>query len=370
MDWNPAASEQQPPVAGGPPAPEDTPILVVDDEPSVLTFLEKALKDEGYPVEAFESAQAALERISAAGAALMIADIVMPDMDGMELIRHALEEDPSLAIIVLTGAATTESAIESLRLGVDDYLEKPITAEGLVESVTRALRRRAQADYRHKLELWLREEVGRRTEEVQRQAQQLEIVTVATLSTLVRAMEAKDPYLKGHSERVARLCSRMAIHMGFEDRDVDDLRTAGLLHDLGMIAIPDSITHKQSALSEEEYRTVQEHVELGVDILKPLPHLARAVSYIGQHHERLDGSGYPEGLREIPLASQILGLAEHFASLTEVRPHRQAYTVQAALELLAEQQDVWFEARVIDALQQVIKKEPGLGDSEWFEVTE
>jgi putative two-component system response regulator len=370
MDWNPADSEEHPPVAGGPPVPEDTPILVVDDEPSVLAFLEKSLKAEGYPVEAFESAEAALERISAAGAALMVADIVMPDMDGMELIRHALEEDPSLAIIVLTGAATAESAIESLRLGVDDYLEKPITAEGLIESVTRALRRRAQADYRHKLELWLREEVGRRTEEVQRQAQQLEIVTVATLSTLVRALEAKDPYLKGHSERVARLCSRMAIHMGFEDRDVDDLRTAGLLHDLGMIAIPDSVTHKQAALSEEEYRAVQEHVELGVDILKPLPHLARAVSYIGQHHERLDGSGYPEGLREIPLASQILGLAEHFASLTEVRPHRQAYSVKDALELLAEQQDTWFEARVVDALQQVIKKEPGLGESEWFEVTE
>jgi putative two-component system response regulator len=370
MDWSPADPEQHPPVEGGLPAPEDTPILVVDDEPSVLAFLEKTLGDEGYPIESFDSAGAALERISAASAALMISDILMPDMDGMELIRHALEEDPSLAIIVLTGAANTESAIESLRLGVDDYLEKPIAAEVLVESVTRALRRRAQADYRHKLELWLREEVGRRTEEVRRQARQLEMVTVATLSTLVRAMEAKDPYLKGHSERVARLCSKMSIHMGFQDQDVDDLRTAGLLHDLGMIAIPDSITHKESALSEEEYRRIQEHVALGVDILKPLPHLARSVSYIGQHHERLDGSGYPEGLREIPLASQILGLAEHFASLTEVRPHRQAYSLKDALDLLAEQRDVWFEARAIDALQQVIKKEPGLGESEWFEIAE
>ncbi|UCC73821.1 MAG: response regulator [Gemmatimonadota bacterium] len=362
--------EHQPPVGGDLPAPDETPIIIVDSEPSVLSFLEKALEDEGYPVEAFDSAQAALERIASASAALMISDIQMPDMGAMELIRRALEEDPNLAIIVLTGAADAESAIESLRLGVDDYLEKPITVEGLIESVTRALRRRAQADYRHKLELWLRDEVTRRTEEVQRQSQQLELVTVATLSTLVRAMEAKDPYLKGHSERVARLCAKMALHMGFEERDVDDLRTAGLLHDLGMIAIPDSITHKQSALTEDEYRRVQEHVQIGVDILKPLPHLARSVSYIAQHHERLDGSGYPEGLREIPLASQILGLAEHFASLTEVRPHRQAYAAAEALEQLTEQQDTWFEVRAIDALQQVIKNEPGLGESEWFEVTD
>jgi putative two-component system response regulator len=369
MDWNPLDAEDAP-VSGGLPAPEDTPIVVVDDEPTVLSFLEQALKGEAYPVEAFDSAEKALERVAAGDTALMISDILMPGMDGMELIRRALEEDPNLSIIILTGAADTDSAVESLRLGVDDYLEKPVSVDTLLESVVRALRRRAQADYRHKLEVWLRAEVSRRTEEVQRQAQQLEIVTVATLSTLVRAMEAKDPYLKGHSERVARLCSKMAIHMTFEDQDVDDLSTAGLLHDIGMITIPDSVTHKEGPLTEDEYRRVKEHVEIGVDILSPLPQLARSLSYIGQHHERLDGSGYPEGLREIPLAAQILGLAEHFVSLTENRPHRQAYSPIEALEQLGEQQDVWFEARAIDALQQVIKSEPGLGEPEWFEMSE
>jgi putative two-component system response regulator len=370
MDWSPLDQESTAPVGGGLPPPEETPIVVVDDEPSVLSFLEKTLEDEGYSVEAFDSGEKALERIAEGGAALMISDILMPDLDGMELIRHALEEDPNLAIIVLTGAADTESAIESLRLGVDDYLEKPISSEGLLESVVRALRRRAQAEYRNKLEIWLRQEVSRRTEVVEHQSRQLEIVTVAMLSTLVRTMEAKDPYLMGHSERVARLCAKMAQHMGFEEQDVDELSAAGLLHDIGMIAIPDSITHKEGPLSEDEYRRVQEHVEIGVDILRPLVHLGRTVSYINQHHERLDGSGYPEGLREIPLAAQTLGLAEHFASLTEQRPHRQAYTPVEALDQLTEQQDVWFEARAIDALQQVIKNEPGLGESEWFEVTE
>ncbi|KPK78391.1 MAG: hypothetical protein AMS25_15685 [Gemmatimonas sp. SM23_52] len=366
MERSPIHIEDVPPIGGALPAPEDTPIVVVDDEPSVLSFLRKVLEAEGYPVETFESAQEAFTRISQAGVALLIADIVLPDMGGMELVRRSLEEDPSLSVLILTGAADTESAVESLRLGVDDYLQKPISADDLIVSVARALRHRAQADYRDKLETWLRSEVTRRTEEVQRRSQELELVTVATLSTLVRAMEAKDPYLKGHSERIASLCGRMARHLGFDARDIEDVRTAGLLHDIGMIAVPESILHTEGELSEEEYRQVKEHVEIAANILEPLSHIARAVSYIRCHHERLDGSGYPRGLRgsDIPLAAQIVGLAEYYGSLTERRPHRRAYSAVEALETVRASRDVWFEARVMDALEQVVSSEPELVEPE------
>lgn len=366
MEQSPIDFEDAPPIGGALPAPEDTPIVVVDDEPSVLSFLRKVLEGEGYPVETYESGQEAFTRISQGGVTLLIADIVIPDMSGMELVRRSLEEDPNLSVLILTGAADTESAVESLRLGVDDYLQKPIGADALIESVVRALRHRAQTDYRDKLEIWLRSEVARRTEEVQRRSSELEVVTVATLSTLVRAMEAKDPYLRGHSERVARLCEKMAQYMGFDARDIEDVRTAGLLHDIGMIAIPESILHKEGELSEEEYRLVKEHVEIAAKILEPLSHVARVVSYIRCHHERLDGSGYPQGLRgsDIPLAAQIVGLAEYYGSLTERRPHRQAYSSMEALKTLHASRDVWFEARVLDALEQVVKSEPELADSE------
>ncbi len=360
MERSPIDFDDVSPVGGALPAPEDTPIVVVDDEPSVLSFLRKVLEGEGYPVETFESAQEAFTRISQGGIALLIADIVMPDMSGMELVRRSLEEDPGLSVLILTGAADTESAVESLRLGVDDYLQKPISADDLIESVVRALRHQAQADYRDKLEIWLRSEVKRRTDEVQQRSREIEVVAVATLSTLVRAMEAKDPYLKGHSERIARLCERMAQHMGFDAQDIEDVRTAGLLHDIGMIAIPESILHKEGELSEEEYRQVRGHVEVAAKILEPLSHIARAVSYIRCHHERLDGSGYPQGLRgsDIPLAAQIVGLAESYGSLTERRPHRKAYSSKEALDTLNTSRDVWFEARVVDALEQVVKSEP------------
>ncbi len=344
---------------GLPPA-EETPIVVVDDEPSVLGLLRKVLEAEGFLVNAFESAREALDRIKLGDVALLVTDILMPDMTGMELIRLGLEEDPNLAIVVLTGAADADTAVESLRLGVDDYLEKPISVDALVESVGRALRRRSQADYRNKLESWLRAEVERRTEEVKQHSQLLEAVSVATLMSLVRAMEAKDPYLRGHSQRVSTLCEKLAQHMAFHQRDIDDLRTAGLLHDIGMIAIPDSITHKEGQLTEEEYQRVREHVEVGVGILEPLPHVGQVVSLVRKHHERLDGSGYPQGLRgaEISLAAQVVGLAEHYASLTETRPHRPAFSTDKALETLNGKENVWFEARVVDALRQVVSKDP------------
>jgi len=362
MSWNPLDLKSDSPLGIGLPTPEDTPILIVDDEPGVLDVLGRVLQREGYPVETFASPRAALQRIGRGGVALLISDLVMPELGGMETARLALEEDPNLGVIILTGAGDKDTAVESLRLGVDDYLEKPISPDILSESVGRVLRRRAQDDYRRRLETWLRNEVAKRTEEVQKYSVKLESVSVATLSALIRAMEAKDPFLKGHSKRVSTLSERVGLALGLESEEINDLKTAGLLHDVGMTAIPESILHKKGPLNEEEYGLVREHVDIGVEILEPLPHLSRAVQFIRCHHERLNGTGYPAGLKgsEIPIGAQVVALAETFASLTEQRPHRSAYTAVEALETLQGSQDIWFDPRAVTALSQVLKQEPRL----------
>jgi response regulator RpfG family c-di-GMP phosphodiesterase len=359
MSWTPFDFDKTGRVDIKLPEPEATPIIVVDDEQSVLSLLSKVLRREGYPVETFESATDALKRIGEGGVALLITDIRMPVMNGIELARRALEEDPDLAILVLTGAADTDTAVESLRLGIKDYLAKPVSVDALIESVGRALRRRSQELYRHRLEVWLRAEVDRQTEQTRRQSEELKKVSVAALSALVRAMEAKEPYLRGHSEKVAALCEKMGSRLGFKPHEREELRTAGLLHDIGMIAIRDSVVNKDGQLTEEEYRDIQRHVEIGAGILQPLAHVGRAVEYLRCHHERLNGSGYPRGLKgsEIPLGGQVVGLAEIYVSLTEDRAHRQAQSEREALETLREGQGIWFEPRVFQALEKVLLEE-------------
>jgi len=357
MSWTPFDFDETGPAGVGLPAPEATPIAVVDDEPPVLALLGKVLSREGYPVETFESAHDALARIAEGGIALLITDVKMPVMSGIELARGSLEEDPDLAILILTGAADTDSAVESLRLGVEDYLTKPVSVDALIEAVGRALRHRSQELYRHKLEAWLRAEVDKRMEQVHRQAEEIERVSVAALTALVRALEAKDPYLKGHSEKVAGLCEKMAEQIGLEPGEVEELRMAGLLHDIGMIAIRESVVHKEGQLTAEEYQHIQEHVEIGKNILQPLTHIEQAVEFVYCHHERLDGAGYPRGLQgsEIPLGGQVVGLAEIFVSLTEPRAHRDAHSEMEALQTLRGGEGTWFESQVFGALEKALQ---------------
>ncbi len=357
MSWTPFESEEHTPLTPGLPAPEATPVVVVDDESSMLDLLAKTLQREGYPVETFVAAPEALARVSEGGIALLITDIGMPGMSGIELTRRALEEDPDLAILILTGAGDMDSAVEAFRLGVSDYLTKPIAPDALVEAVDKALRQRRLQLHRRKYEVWLRAEVDRRTEQVLQQSEELERVSVAALSALVRAMEVKDPYLKGHSERVAELSEKLASQLDFEAEEIEEVRVAGLLHDIGMIGIREAVVHKRGQLTEEEYGHVQEHVEIGAGILQPLTHVGRAIDYVHCHHERINGSGYPRGLKgsEVPLGAQIVGLAESYVSLTEERAFREAFPAEDALGTLQKGRGIWFEPEVVDALRHVLQ---------------
>lgn len=354
MTWNPLDSGTQAPIEVSLPAPEETPILVVDDEEAITRSLTGLLEREGYAAHGFLTAREALAAITEQSAALLITDLRMPQMTGMELARRALEEDPDLAVIILTGAADTDTAVESLRLGVEDYLTKPIERAALVESVQRSLRRRAQAVYRRRLERWLREEVSRRTSDL---PSQMAGVTIAILADVVRAMEDKDPYLNGHSGRVARVAGDLARRIGLEERAAEAVHSAGLLHDLGMVGVSDKVLHKEGKLTDDEYSTVQQHPEVGADLLARHETLRAVAEYVRHHHERLNGSGYPDGLRgrEIPLGAQILGLAESFVSITESRSFRPAYSPEEALEVLRGSEGVWYERRLIELLDQVVK---------------
>ena len=332
--------------------PEESAVFVVDDEPGVRRVVASVLRTEGYPVEEYGNAHEALDAIDGRDVSLLITDVSMPGLSGVELAEHALSRVPDLAVIIFTGVPDSVTAIQSLRIGVADYLTKPVDMETLKGSVRRTLRRRAEGIRRRRLEDWLRREVARRTREIER-------LSVATLSALVRAMEAKDPYLKGSSERIARLSGRMARYLELAPDEVEAVQTAGMLHDIGMISAPESLMLKEGPLTREEYEIIKRHVEVGVSILSPLRHLGEVIDYVRFHHERINGSGYPDGLRgdEIPLGAQIVGLADSFTALTMERSFRSAVGVGEALETLRAAQGVWYTGRLLDALEHAVVEE-------------
>jgi putative nucleotidyltransferase with HDIG domain len=334
------------------PEPSKSLVFLVDDEPGVLSALAKLLERAGYPVETFQNPMEALLALPDREVSVLLTDKDMPEMDGMELATRCLETDPDLAVIMLTGYGDVKSAAEAVRLGIEDYLLKPPDFKALEGAVQRAVWRRASRIFSREMERWYRAEVEARADEIARQKQELEKVSVGALAALTRALEAKNPHFRGHSEAVGDLAGRMARELGMADMEIKTVRIAGLLHDIGMIAVPDWIIEKEGSLTPEEYGLLKDHCRIGEEIVKPFAHLGEAGEYVLHHHERLDGSGYPHGLEgaEISPGAQIIGVAESFVALTEDRSFRDSMTPEEALETLRERQDVWFDGGMLDAL--------------------
>jgi putative nucleotidyltransferase with HDIG domain len=213
------------------------------------------------------------------------------------------------------------------------------------------------AENRH-LNQWLKEEVTTRTAELQRERGRMERISTATLEALVNAMEAKDPYLRGHSARVADLSATIAAELGLGDDAVEQLRVAGRLHDLGKIGTRDDVVNKEGPLTPDEFEHVKQHVVIGSQILAPLSHLGDVIAMVRHHHERWDGSGYPDGLsgEMIPIGARVIGAAEVFDALTTSRPYQEKMTPEDASERMAALSGTVVDPKVHQALAAVVQR--------------
>ena len=250
------------------------------------------------------------------------------------------------------------SAALCMQRGAMDYLTKPIELADLGRAVQRALKRREMLLENRHLNQWLKEEVTTRTAELHRQQHRLERISTATLEALVNALEAKDPYLRGHSARVADLSANVATELRMNEEDVDRVRMAGRLHDLGKIGTRDSVVNKEGPLTPEEFEHVKQHVVIGAQILAPLVHLGDIVSMVKSHHERWDGTGYPDGLRgeEIPKGGRIIAAAEVYDALTTSRPYQEKMTPEQAVERMADLSGTVLDSAVYDALVRIVSR--------------
>ena len=333
-------------------------ILVVDDEEPIRNALKKFLAQQQFEVYTAGSGEEALQQLKRHRIALMLCDIRMPGTSGVDLVPQALETEPELAILMLTAVNDATSAALCMQRGAMDYLTKPIELADLGRAVQRALKRREMLHENRQLNQWLKEEVTTRTAELQRERSKLERLSIATLEALVNALEAKDPYMRGHSARVADLSATVAHQMGLPEEEVELVRVAGRLHDIGKIGTREAVLNKQGALTPEEFEHVKQHVIIGSQILAPLTHLGDIIPAVRHHHERFDGSGYPDGLRGegIPLSARIIGSGEVFDALTTSRAYQDKITPEQAIERIADLSGTVLDPAVFEALSTVVAR--------------
>lgn len=340
------------------PTQSPTRILVVDDEEAVSTALARFLRTRGYDAFPVSSGADALDRIREERFQVVLCDIRMPVMSGLDVLTEALAIDSDLAVIMLTAVNEATTATTALARGAMDYLVKPVELAELERAVIRVSHRRRLEIERRKVEMLIRDEVAARSDELESEKNALRALALGIAETLINAMEAKDVYLRGHSQRVADLGASIADLLDLSPDEVENVRLAGRLHDVGKIGIREDILNKPGPLTPEEFEHVKEHVRIGMEILAPLKHMPVVFDYVHDHHEHFDGTGYPRGLsgEEISIGGRILAACDAYDALTSRRAFREAMSSADTLAHLEQYVGTLLDPQVFHALSRIVRR--------------
>ena len=311
-------------------------VLVADDDDSSCELLEEILKREDFDVITAGDGHEAFERFIHYRPDVVLLDLQMPRLDGLEVCRR-IKADPNtrlVPVVLVTALSHVDDRIRGIRAGADDFLTKPIE--------------------RHELIARVRSLAGLKTftDELER--------AESVLLALAQSIEGKDPYTRGHCERLSQTSARLAEKLGLSDDMIRDLRRAGFVHDLGKVAVPDAILLKPGRLTDQEMEVMKSHPIVGEGICKPLRSFASVLPIIRHHHEKQDGSGYPDGLcrYQVPLGARILQLVDVYDALTTTRPYKGAMSAVDALEMMeAEVARGWWDSELFAAFKELAKTE-------------
>jgi putative nucleotidyltransferase with HDIG domain len=333
-------------------------ILIVDDEREITEILADLLSED-YECLKAGSAEQALDCLRVGDFHLVISDITMPGMSGLEMIPHVKQLSPDTVVVMISGMQTVESAIGALRLGAFDYLMKPFDLRQVEAVVKRALEYHELVVAKRRYENHLEELVEQRTVELDRALNSLEGAYRSTLKALTAALETRDSETHGHSERVVTYSLRLGREYGLNSEQMKSLEFGSLLHDIGKIGVPDSILRKPAKLTEEEWVRMREHPLHGQQILRGIEFLEGAARVVAQHHEQWDGSGYPVGLRaeEIDVCARIFSVADAFDAITSDRVYRRGKSYEAASQELDDWAGRQFDPKVVEAFHRVPKED-------------
>ncbi len=308
----------------------DRTILLVDDDAGVRTSLAKLLMAEDLNVATVADGNSALQAVRQVKPDLVLLDVLMPDINGFEVCR-LLKGNPDtrlIPIVLLTGLSAVDDRVRGLEAGADDFITKPPDRIELLARVRSLLRMKSYTDELERAE--------------------------AVLLALARSIEMKDPYTEGHCERLSAYAVALGTRIGLSIDETTALQRAGVLHDIGKVAVPDSILLKPGPLTEEEWSVVRLHPVTGEHICSPIRSFNRVLPIIRHHHERFDGSGYPDGLAgdAIPVTARVLQVVDVYDALTTERPYKSALSANQALETMQEEVDRgWWDPQLFDELR-------------------
>jgi response regulator RpfG family c-di-GMP phosphodiesterase len=261
---------------------------------------------------------------------LIISDIRMPEMNGLELLKNVKAVRPKMMFIIMTAYPEIDMAVEAIRLGANDFIIKPVDLELVVFSVKKALEQKRMEEEIEAHHKNLEKLVEERTSKLREALLVLKKTHLDSVKVLAGAIDAKDPYTRGHSDRVRKMSMRIGMKLSFNEERLENLVFGALLHDIGKIGIRDEVLQKKGQLTPEEYQYVQQHPLIGVKILEGIDFFKDKISMIRNHHEHFDGSGYPDGLigEVIPLEARVIAVPDAFDAMTSLRPHRQAMPIE------------------------------------------
>ena len=326
-------------------------ILIVDDEPRIVKLLADTLRPEGYSCIGCHSAQEALRLMDTRGFDVVLCDLYMPGMSGLELLRLVREKHPHLACVMVTGEGDVRVGVQAMKEGADDYLLKPLNLDAVLVSVNQVLERKKLEAELENHRLHLEEMVDERTVQLRKAMWQIEQTYDETLRALAGALDLRDNDTAGHSRRVTAYTGVIAQMMGCSKEQLNTIARGALLHDIGKIGMPDSILKKPSPLTVEERSVMETHVRVGYNLLNGIAFLADAAEIVLAHHERYDGAGYPQGLpgKEIPLGARIFAVADTLDAMTSDRPYRRALSFNTAREEIIRESGKQFDPEVVSA---------------------
>ena len=325
-------------------------ILIVDDEEPIREVLASLLEAAGYDCTTATNGQDALERLDGARFDLVLSDILMPVMDGLELLKKVHEREPDLPVVMVTAMNDISAAIGALRTGAYDYLLKPFEKDQLYFSARRALEHRRLVVENRNYQAGLERLVAERTAQLSQTLRELEQSYDYTLEAFGGALDLKDAETEGHCHRVTSYTILIARAMDIDPAALRNIARGAFLHDIGKMGIPDSILRKPGPLTQEERQVMRRHCEIGYQALRNIPFLRQAADIVLTHQEHYDGSGYPKGLRdgEIPLGARIFAVADALDAMISDRPYRKAMPLHAAVEEIRRNAGTQFDPKVVD----------------------